>query len=874
MIFSTGMSVLGGVSASFPALGGEIVHPNGSDWGGVGLLQTRTARMREDGTIDMGMSYIYPDKRYFINYQATPWLETTFRYVEVEGAKPGSKDDNYYDRSFDLKIRLFEEGPVLPEISVGLQDLGGTGIFSAEYIVGNKRWWNWDFSFGMGWGRMAETKDMKNPLTAISGSFGSRANTNQSKTNTGGNVNFGNLFHGEYVGLFGGAQYYTPIEGLSLKLEVSSSKSLFESRNPDFKHSSRINAGIHYRLWDNVDLGLAWENGSEIMARASFTFNPNATVFSDEQRARQDPPMPDIPLQPWQQFSQDVDKRQKEPQIMAAVYGAQLHDRLQRSGIAVMNVELTKGNVVITVQDGLRHADPSVLMAAAEDADRAFGGRLERVVFKDADQPASDAPLLTLDMGGEPLPFLTPGGGFQHNAIGASIAVDMQTASLQERLTLPAAADPASLTDNPAFRSVGATHVATEMAAIAQRGHRSETAHIIMEALRKAGYTPLAIDITRTEVIAYVTDTPFRTVAKNVGRVSRVLAGLAPPSVATLTVVMMNDGLEVANISILRDDLVRAVAHMGSPEEIWRHADIRPAEKGIPETAIRPERSPYPLFSWALEPRMRQQLMDPDQPYRFEIFAQLSGEWQPRQGLIFSGAIGQPVFGNFSDIPRSSNSELPHVRSDIARYLSESDTFIERLQASYLWQPAENWYARTTAGYLEWMYAGFGGEILYRPQDKPWAIGVDVNHVWQRAYNGLFGLLDYNVTTGHLSLYMDTAFYNYDIVVRMGRYLARDWGATVELSRTFDSGFTIGAFATLTNVPFEKFGEGSFDKGIFMSIPLETLMPRSTGRKAGFTIRPLERDGGRSVNVAPRLYPMVLEGQVNAVERHWGQITK
>ena len=80
---------------------------------------------------------------------------------------------------------------------------------------------------------------------------------------------------------------------------------------------------------------------------------------------------------------------------------------------------------------------------------------------------------------------------------------------------------------------------------------------------------------------------------------------------------------------------------------------------------------------------------------------------------------------------------------------------------------------------------------------------------------------DYNVTTGHVSLYYNSPWYDIDLAVHAGRYLAGDYGATIEVTRHFASGVEIGAFATFTNVPFSEFGEGSFDKGIIVRIPFE-----------------------------------------------------
>ena len=74
----------------------------------------------------------------------------------------------------------------------------------------------------------------------------------------------------------------------------------------------------------------------------------------------------------------------------------------------------------------------------------------------------------------------------------------------------------------------------------------------------------------------------------------------------------------------------------------------------------------------------------------------------------------------------------------------------------------------------------------------------------------LFGLRDYAITMGHISFYFDPGS-NFDLEINLGRYLAGDWGATTKISRQFGNGWEVGAYATLTDVPFETFGEGSFD---------------------------------------------------------------
>jgi hypothetical protein len=49
---------------------------------------------------------------------------------------------------------------------------------------------------------------------------------------------------------------------------------------------------------------------------------------------------------------------------------------------------------------------------------------------------------------------------------------------------------------------------------------------------------------------------------------------------------------------------------------------------------------------------------------------------------------------------------------------------------------------------------------------------------------------------------------------------------------------------TKTNVSAEQFGEGSFDKGIYFSIPFDAMLTKNTSGVASFMWRPITRDGG------------------------------
>lgn len=167
------------------------------------------------------------------------------------------------------------------------------------------------------------------------------------------------------------------------------------------------------------------------------------------------------------------------------------------------------------------------------------------------------------------------------------------------------------------------------------------------------------------------------------------------------------------------------------------------------------------------------------------------------------------------------------------------------------------------------MYAGVGGEVLYRPWGKRWALGLEVDYVQQREFDRGFELSDYKTVTGFAKWYYEVPYQDLRVELNVGRYLAEDIGATFKISRTFDNGTEIGAFATLTDVPFEDFGEGSFDKGIVIKIPFHTLSFFDTKRIYSTIIKPLTRDGGAQVWSGAPLYDTTHQYSLGQIRRNW-----
>src|SRR4051812_41764776 len=248
-----------------------------NDWGETGLLQTPTARIRPAGTLSFSLTHIWPYTRGNVFVSPFEWMEAGFRYTDVAN-RPYSVGGlggggQYKDKSFDVKFRLLRESAYIPETAVGIRDIAGTGLFSGEYVVSNKRFGAFDWSLGLGWGYVGARGDLRNPLSA----FSSRFDTRQIEVGQGGEFSPKSYFHGP-TALFGGVQYTTPWDRLVVRIEREGNdyqhEALATGTEPN-NQSQRTpwNFGLTYRLSSTVFLTAGVERGNRLLAGLAFSGN-------------------------------------------------------------------------------------------------------------------------------------------------------------------------------------------------------------------------------------------------------------------------------------------------------------------------------------------------------------------------------------------------------------------------------------------------------------------------------------------------------------------------------------------------------------------------------------------------------------------------
>lgn len=389
----------------------------------------------------------------------------------------------------------------------------------------------------------------------------------------------------------------------------------------------------------------------------------------------------------------------------------------------------------------------------------------------------------------------------------------------------------------------------------------------LARALRAEGVVLDALEVTDRAARVRYTNTRFRSEAQALGRVARILTRELPPSVETLTLEPAQRGVPLSAVSFARSDLERLENEPGGTAAILQAARI---EGAAPDGALVPVPDPRPRLSWGVRPYVALTTFDGDQPVKLSLGLQADASYRLADGLVLSGVVRQELLDTTRVEPEEiTDPDVPVVRRNAALYGQDGPS-ITRLQLAWYGRTGREVFTRVTAGYLETQYAGLSTEVLWAPPRSRWALGAELSYVRQRDWENLLGFRDYEVLTGLASLYWDLGN-GFQTQVDAGRYLAGDWGATLAVDRRFENGWRVGAYATLTDIPFEQFGEGSFDKGIRLSVPVDAILGRPTRRALTTTLSSLNRDGGARLEVEGRLYDVVRGGLYPDLEDSWGR---
>lgn len=465
---------------------------------------------------------------------------------------------------------------------------------------------------------------------------------------------------------------------------------------------------------------------------------------------------------------------------------------------------------------------------------------------------------------------------YQHGQVGANLYVSIP---LMRREFIPKIQEPkpnAAITPEPAVEE-----------------WRRDTRYPIAlaRALDRQQFKDVHLAVDGGVLEASLTNTRIRLIGRAVGRAVRTMLLLGPTDVHEIRVTYTLNDLPIltyrfSDLEKLRrylgggatEEQLAQIVHVrfSSPEYAKRFRNdailrfdrnpsaappAAPAIEAGRAVSLRPKGGAFSDFD--LVPfKLNLFFNDPSGAFHYDTYSLLNYRKRIGSGWYVKAAARVTLFEDVSDVTQPSNSLLPHVRSDIALYKREARRVtLNSLLLNKYAQLGERFYGRWSAGYYEEMFAGTGGQVLYLPPASDWAFDLTVDWLKQRAPGESFGFRDYSVVTALGGIHYRFPSVGVTTTARIGRFLAKDEGVRFEVKRRFRSGVEAGAWYTVTNGN-DITGPGSpgapyHDKGIFLSVPLASMLTRDTQERASLAIVDFTRDVGQMVVSPGDLYRLL-----------------
>ena len=262
----------------------------------------------------------------------------------------------------------------------------------------------------------------------------------------------------------------------------------------------------------------------------------------------------------------------------------------------------------------------------------------------------------------------------------------------------------------------------------------------------------------------------------------------------------------------------------------------------------------FPRYFQFIQPKLRTFIGSREGFLYYGLFLEHISKYMFSDGLFIDSQLAVSLNNNFNELTIPPVDTYPaQVRTDIKDYLNGIDEglAIKRLNINKFSKLSKNSYLFISGGILEEMFNGFGFEYLNHSIDRNLSYGFEVFRVKKRGYEYDFRMLDYMKTTAHANLYYKFGNSGFHSKLSWGQYLAGDEGGTLKVWKRFRNGSEMGAYATFTDVSFEEYGEGSFDKGVFFKIPFDVFGQKSLN---SYGWKPLTKDPGSKLNKPYELY--------------------
>lgn len=336
----------------------------------------------------------------------------------------------------------------------------------------------------------------------------------------------------------------------------------------------------------------------------------------------------------------------------------------------------------------------------------------------------------------------------------------------------------------------------------------------------------------------------------------------------TITITPRNFNFRGPSLTLLRQDLEK-LTHPAttSAEEIWQHTRIDTQKSS---EAHPPMTNKTAHFMLLLNQTLSLSEEDHAALYRSSITASYKKTYFLRS-FHHGNALKINLFNNLDKLNATRGAENIIGRSDESAF-ADKRIILENsyIGLTHSFSPAL--HAAISAGYLEEMYGGLGGQILYAPPDSRFSVGTEIWSALKRDPSTLLAL-GYNDKTlsGHFDFRYIFPTEDLTVHLRMGRYLAGDIGFSLGAEKTLKNGISFSAQSTWTNAQDHNVYDQNKQAmhSINFKIPLGGIKHAPKNSFMVTTLRPIARAYGQNISPPIDIYEQTKAFSVSEISKNW-----
>lgn len=413
------------------------------------------------------------------------------------------------------------------------------------------------------------------------------------------------------------------------------------------------------------------------------------------------------------------------------------------------------------------------------------------------------------------------------------------------------------------------------------RGGRAQPADIARQA-RAQGAELEDVRVGGERIAARIALAPEVPAPPSMGRALHAMAWRGGREAKTLTIEPSVYGLRGPFLTLPRREVENLFSGRkgSSAEELWRAAAFDAAGARRAEGAAdRP---------WGKSFRLRldiaASLSEPDAgvPHRTALVARVTRPLLRARGFVWGGSARLALSDSSNQIdglrplPERLRAHLPGREG--AGAFAGLRLGMPELFVGWTGTPAPDLHVSVAGGWLEEMYAGAGGEALWRPFGKAFALGAEGWVLLARDPDTPLaqGFLPGAGASGFVNAWYEIPGTDLTARLKAGRYLAGDFGATFGLDARFRGGAKLETFVTATqDRGRDAFGEKlPLAAGVRLTLPVggagARFVPEGSGISA--TLAPMGRREGASLENPLPLYDLTEAMSYRALAREWPEI--